>query len=78
MTKSIVDAFIIDAIRTPFGRYAGALSSVRPDDLGAVPLKALLARNPQLNPELGDHLKSLLKLSVDYAMQKDPDPIWQF
>ena len=54
MTKSIVDAFIIDAIRTPFGRYAGALSSVRPDDLGAVPLKALLARNPQLNPELID------------------------
>lgn len=54
MTKSIVDAFIIDAIRTPFGRYAGALSSVRPDDLGAVPLKALLVRNPQLNPELID------------------------
>ena len=38
-------AFICDAIRTPFGRYAGALSSVRTDDLGAIPLKALMARN---------------------------------
>ena len=39
-------AFICDAIRTPFGRYGGALSSVRTDDLGAIPLKALMARNP--------------------------------
>jgi 3-oxoadipyl-CoA thiolase len=39
-------AFICDAQRTPFGRYGGALSSVRPDDLGAVPLRALMARNP--------------------------------
>lgn len=39
-------AYICDAIRTPFGRYGGALSSVRADDLGAVPLKALMARNP--------------------------------
>ena len=39
-------AFIVDAIRTPFGRYGGALSSVRTDDLGAIPLKALMARNP--------------------------------
>ena len=39
-------AFICDAIRTPFGRYGGALSSVRTDDLGAVPLRALMARNP--------------------------------
>jgi 3-oxoadipyl-CoA thiolase len=38
-------AFIVDAIRTPFGRYGGALSSVRTDDLGAIPLKALMARN---------------------------------
>ena len=42
-------AFICDAIRTPFGRYGGALSSVRTDDLGAVPLKALMARNPQVD-----------------------------
>ncbi len=39
-------AFICDAIRTPIGRYGGALSSVRTDDLGAVPLRALMARNP--------------------------------
>jgi len=42
-------AFICDAIRTPFGRYGGALSSVRTDDLGAVPLKALMARNPSVD-----------------------------
>jgi acetyl-CoA acyltransferase len=42
-------AYICDAIRTPFGRYGGALSSVRTDDLGAVPLKALMARNPQVD-----------------------------
>jgi 3-oxoadipyl-CoA thiolase len=41
-------AFICDAIRTPFGRYGGALSSVRTDDLAAVPLKALMARNPNV------------------------------
>jgi acetyl-CoA C-acetyltransferase/acetyl-CoA acyltransferase len=43
------DAFICDAIRTPFGRYGGALSSVRADDLGAIPLKALMARNPKVD-----------------------------
>jgi acetyl-CoA acyltransferase len=41
-------AFICDAIRTPFGRYGGALSSVRADDLGAIPLRALMQRNPQV------------------------------
>ena len=40
------EAFICDAIRTPFGRYGGALASVRPDDLGALPMKALMERNP--------------------------------
>ncbi|MCB1995421.1 MAG: 3-oxoadipyl-CoA thiolase, partial [Rhodoferax sp.] len=39
------DAFICDAVRTPFGRYGGALSSVRTDDLGAIPIKALMARH---------------------------------
>lgn len=42
-------AFICDAIRTPFGRYGGALSSVRTDDLAAIPLKALIARNPNVD-----------------------------
>ncbi|SEJ09870.1 3-oxoadipyl-CoA thiolase [Pseudomonas linyingensis] len=43
------EALIIDAIRTPIGRYAGALAAVRADDLGAVPLRALMARNPQVD-----------------------------
>ncbi|MFB9123845.1 3-oxoadipyl-CoA thiolase [Paraburkholderia dipogonis] len=43
------DAFICDAIRTPIGRYAGALSSVRADDLGAVPLRALMERNKDVD-----------------------------
>ncbi len=44
-------AYIVDAIRTPFGRYGGALSSVRTDDLGAIPLKALMARNSKVDWE---------------------------
>ena len=42
-------AFICDAIRTPFGRYGGALSSVRTDDLGAIPIRALMQRNPTVD-----------------------------
>ena len=42
------DAFVLDAVRTPFGRYGGGLSHIRPDDLAAVPLRALLDRNPAL------------------------------
>jgi acetyl-CoA C-acetyltransferase len=42
-------AFICDAVRTPFGRYGGALSSVRADDLGAIPLRALMERHAQLD-----------------------------
>jgi 3-oxoadipyl-CoA thiolase len=45
----MTQAFICDAIRTPFGRYGGSLSSVRTDDLGAIPLKALMARNPKVD-----------------------------
>ncbi|MEN4914639.1 3-oxoadipyl-CoA thiolase [Acinetobacter pittii] len=43
------NAYIIDAIRTPFGRYAGGLAPVRADDLGAVPIKALMQRNPSVD-----------------------------
>ncbi|WP_151716098.1 3-oxoadipyl-CoA thiolase [Acinetobacter sp. TUM15071] len=43
------NAYIIDAIRTPFGRYAGGLASVRADDLGAVPIQALMQRNPKVD-----------------------------
>ncbi|MEA9786716.1 3-oxoadipyl-CoA thiolase [Xanthomonas campestris pv. raphani] len=44
------EVYLVDGIRTPIGRYGGALSSVRADDLGAVPIAALLARHPQLDP----------------------------
>ncbi len=50
------DAFICDAQRTAFGRYGGALSSVRADDLGAIPLRALVARNPRVDWEAVDDL----------------------
>ncbi|MXO73252.1 3-oxoadipyl-CoA thiolase [Alteraurantiacibacter buctensis] len=46
----MAEAFICDAIRSPIGRYGGLLASIRADDLGALPLKALLARNPSLDP----------------------------
>ena len=45
----MTDAYICDAIRTPFGRYGGGLSPVRADDLGAVPIRALMDRNPQVD-----------------------------
>ncbi|MFI7958951.1 3-oxoadipyl-CoA thiolase [Acinetobacter baumannii] len=48
---TLKNAYIIDAIRTPFGRYAGGLAPVRADDLGAVPIKALMQRNPTVNWE---------------------------
>jgi acetyl-CoA acyltransferase len=43
------DAFIVDGIRTPVGRYAGALSGIRPDDLGAIPIRELIRRNPSVD-----------------------------
>ena len=49
-------AFICDAIRTPFGRYGGALSSVRADDLAAIPLRALMQRNPGVDWQAVDDI----------------------
>lgn len=49
MTMILKNAYIIDAIRTPFGRYAGGLAPVRADDLGAVPIQALMQRNPTVD-----------------------------
>jgi len=46
---TMTQAYICDAIRTPFGRYGGALSSVRADDLGAIPIRALMARSPNVD-----------------------------
>ncbi|MBB4731610.1 3-oxoadipyl-CoA thiolase [Xanthomonas arboricola] len=48
------EVYLIDGIRTPIGRYGGALAGVRADDLGAIPIAALMARNPQLEPALID------------------------
>ena len=50
------DAFICDAVRTPIGRYGGALSSIRADDLGALPIAELMARNPRVDWEAVDDL----------------------
>jgi acetyl-CoA acyltransferase len=50
----MTEAFICDAIRTPFGRYGGALSGIRTDDLGAMPIKALFERNPSLDRQAVD------------------------
>ena len=50
----MTEAFICDAVRTPFGRYGGSLSSVRTDDLAATPLKALIARNEKVDWEAVD------------------------
>ena len=52
----MIDVYICDYIRTPIGRYGGALSSVRADDLGAVPLRALIDRNPSLDPAAIDEV----------------------
>ena len=54
MKQAHNQAFICDAIRTPIGRYGGVLSSVRTDDLGAIPLAALMARNPSVDWALLD------------------------
>src|SRR4051794_18374709 len=48
------NALICDAIRTPFGKYGGALSSIRTDDLAAIPLRALIERNPKVDWEAVD------------------------
>ena len=50
MSMLMPQAFLCDSIRTPFGRYGGSLAAIRPDDLAAIPIRALLARNPRLDP----------------------------
>lgn len=52
----MAEAFICDYIRTPIGRYGGALASIRTDDLGAIPLKALMSRHPGLDPQAIDEV----------------------
>src|ERR1700758_4865665 len=48
--RTMSDAFICDGVRTPIGRYGGTLAAVRADDLAAIPIRSLLARNPKLDP----------------------------
>lgn len=48
------EAFIVDYVRTPIGRYGGALAAVRTDDLAAVPIRSLLGRNPNIGPSIDD------------------------
>ncbi|MET7857288.1 thiolase family protein [Streptomyces sp. NPDC005318] len=50
MTRQLRDVYVVDAVRTPVGKYGGALSGVRPDDLAAGVLRSLLARTPDLDP----------------------------
>ena len=52
----MLNAFLCDGVRTPIGRYGGALSGVRTDDLGAIPIRALMARHPHLDPSLVNEL----------------------
>ena len=52
----MIDAFICDGVRTPFGRFGGALAGIRADDLAALPIKALMARNPSVDWERVDDL----------------------
>jgi acetyl-CoA acyltransferase len=49
-------AFVVDAVRTPFGRYGGGLATVRPDDLAAHVVRAVMERNPSLEPERIDDI----------------------
>jgi len=51
-----MNAYLCDGVRTPIGRYGGALSGIRTDDLGAIPIQALMARHPSLDPALIDEL----------------------
>src|SRR5258708_30678454 len=54
--RGMSEAFICDGVRTPIGRYGGALAAVRTDDLAALPIAALLRRNPSLDPAAVDEV----------------------
>ncbi|PJE37226.1 3-oxoadipyl-CoA thiolase [Pseudooceanicola lipolyticus] len=82
----MTDAFICGYTRTPIGRYGGALSSVRADDLAAIPLRALLAANPELDPaqidevilgcanQAGDDNRNVARMAVLLAGLPDSVP----
>ena len=56
------EAFVCDAVRTPIGRYGGALSKVRADDLAALPIKELMKRNPNANLSDDDYMTKQILL----------------
>ncbi len=60
----VPDVFICDAVRTPIGRYGGALAKVRTDDLAAVPIRALVARNPHVDWSRLDEVSAALYQGV--------------
>ena len=68
------DVFICDAVRTPIGRYAGALAKVRTDDLAAVPIKALMARNPKVDWSKLDEVYANVKSAVEGALAEQGTP----
>ena len=61
----MTDALICDPVRTPIGRYGGALASVRTDDLAAVPVAALLERNENLDPVMIEEAQACLGIVED-------------
>ena len=75
-----MDAFLIDAVRTPFGKHRGGLSGVRTDVLAALPLAELLRRNPGVRPEKlvsahvdGDNGEGVKGVADFLALARDPD-----
>ena len=68
----MTDAFICDAVRTPIGRYGGALAAVRADDLAAIPIAALLKRNPSLEPAAVDECCSAAPIRPGRTTQRGP------
>ena len=69
-----MDALICDGVRTPIGRYGGALSSVRADDLAALPIAALMARQPDLDPARIDEV--IYALPIKQAKTIGTSPVW--
>ena len=64
MKSKMKKVYVIDAVRTPIGRYGGGLSSVRPDDLLAISIKALMERNPEIN---GDMVEDVIAGAANQA-----------
>ena len=85
-TDVSTDAFICDYIRTPIGRFGGTLSSVRPDDLAAMPITALMDRNPKVDwnalddifygcaNQAGEDNRNVARMAAYYRVCPSPPP----